>query len=155
KNVAAPLPGAAAGRWISSVWASRFAECTAYATVDRHMVGDMAPHAVRTEDCGQRWELVAGPEQGIEGYAHVLKEDTVDPDLLFLGTELGWGIAVARGRHWARFRPDNFPAVAVRDLVLQERDGDLVLGTHGRGIWVVDDVSPLRGLAGRKLDQPV
>jgi photosystem II stability/assembly factor-like uncharacterized protein len=155
KNVGGTLPGVPEGRWMSSVWASRFAECTAYATVDRHAYGDMATYAVRTEDCGQRWERVAGPEQGIEGYAHVLKEDTVDPDLLFLGTELGLWISVDRGRHWARFRPDNFPAVAVRDLVVQERDGDLVLGTHGRGIWIIDDLSPLRGLGRRTLDQPV
>lgn len=154
-NVGATLPGVPEGRWISSVWASRFAECTAYATVDRHTLGDMAPYAVRTEDCGQHWERVVGPAQGVEGYAHVLKEDPVDGNLLFLGTELGLWISVDRGRHWARFQPDNFPAVAVRDLVVQERDGDLVLGTHGRGIWIIDDVSPLRGLASRKMDQPV
>ena len=155
KNVGTALPGVPEGRWISSVSASRHAECTAYATVDRHSYGDMAPYAVRTEDCGQRWERVAGPEQGVEGYAHVLKEDAVDPYLLFLGTELGLWISVDRGRHWARFRPDNFPAVAVRDLMVQERDGDLVLGTHGRGIWIIDDLSPLRGLGRRALDQPV
>jgi len=155
KNVGSALPGVPAGRWISSVWASRFAECTAYATVDRHTFGDMTPYAVRTEDCGQRWEQVAGPGQGIGGWTHVLKEDTVDPDLLFLGTELGLWISVDRGKHWARFQPDNFPAVAVRDLVVQERDGDLVLATHGRGIWIIDDLSPLRGLAARTVDRPV
>ncbi|HUM11583.1 MAG TPA: hypothetical protein VLT82_11580 [Myxococcaceae bacterium] len=155
RSVGGVLPGAPEGRWISYLSAGRFAECTAYATVDRHSYGDMAPYAYRTLDCGERWERVAAPEQGIVGYAHVLKEDTVDPNLLFLGTELGLWISVDRGRHWARFQPDNFPAVAVRDLVVQERDGDLVLGTHGRGIWILDDLSPLRGLGTRTLDQPV
>ncbi len=80
------------------------------------------------------------------GYAHVIKEDTVDPNLLFLGTEFGLWISVDGGLHWAQYKATNFPSVAVRDLVVHPRASDLVLATHGRGIWIIDDISPLRSL---------
>ncbi len=79
----------------------------------------------------------------MRGYAHVIKEDTVDPQLLFLGTEFGLWISVDGGAHWAQFKGGDIPAVAVRDLAVQPRDNDLVLATHGRGIWIVDDITPL------------
>ena len=82
----------------------------------------------------------------MRGYAHVIREDTVDPQLLFLGTEFGLWISIDRGAHWAQFKGGHFPAVAVRDLAVQPRDGDLVLATHGRGIWIIDDITPLRRL---------
>src|SRR4029077_18292046 len=83
---------------------------------------------------------------GVRGYAHVIKEDTIDPNLLFLGTEFGLWISVDGGQHWGQYKGSNFPAVAVRDLVVQLRESDLVLATHGRGIWIIDDISPPRAL---------
>ncbi|HEX7580250.1 MAG TPA: sialidase, partial [Thermoanaerobaculia bacterium] len=82
----------------------------------------------------------------VRGYVHVVKEDSVDPSLLFVGTELGLWISVDGGNDWAEFKGGDFPNVAVRDLAVQARDGDLVIGTHGRGIWIIDDLSPLRAL---------
>jgi hypothetical protein len=79
----------------------------------------------------------------------------VSPNLLFLGTEFGLWVSVDAGASWAAFKPGNFPAVAVRDMVIQPRDNDLVLATHGRGIWIVDDLSPLRSLSSRTLDADV
>ena len=145
-NVAGGLPGMSPGSWISWVEASRFDAGTAYVAVDRHTFGDMQPHVFRTVDYGASWERIAGPEQGLRGYVHVIKEDAVDRDLLFVGTEFGLWISCNRGTEWAQFRPANFPAVAVRDIALQTRDNDLVLATHGRGIWVIDDITPLRHL---------
>ena len=84
--------------------------------------------------------------KGIRGYAHVIKEDLVKPNLLFLGTEFGLFISIDGGKAWAQFKGSRFPAVAVRDLAIQPRDNDLVLGTHGRGIWIIDDITPLRAL---------
>ena len=77
----------------------------------------------------------------MRGYAHVIKEDTVNQNLLFLGTEFGLWISIDGGQHWAQYKGSNFPAVAVRDIAVQPRDGDLVLATHGRGIWIIDDIS--------------
>ena len=82
----------------------------------------------------------------MRGYAHVIKEDLVNPQLLFLGTEFGLYISVDGGQHWARFKGGNMPPVAVRDLAIHPRDDDLVIATHGRGIWIVDNITPLRKL---------
>ena len=85
----------------------------------------------------------------MRGYAHVIKEDPLEPQLLFLGTEFGLWISVDGGAHWAQFKGGDIPPVAVRDLAVQPRDNDLVLATHGRGIWIVDDITPLRHLTPR------
>ena len=74
----------------------------------------------------------------------MINEDTVDSNLLFLGTEFGLWISIDGGEHWAQYKGSDFPAVAVRDIVVQPRESDLVLATHGRGIWIIDDISSLR-----------
>ena len=124
---------------------------TAYAAFDRHTFGDMNPWVYRTADFGKTWTRVVGPEQGVRGYAHVIREDLVRKELLFVGTEVGLWISVDAGKTWAEFKGSDFPAVAVRDIQVQPRDGDLVLGTHGRGIWIVDDLTPLRALTAQVL----
>ena len=111
----------------------------------------MTPYIFRTDDDGQTWRRIAGPDQGAAGLRHVIREDLERPDLLFAGTEFGLWISVDGGARWAQFKPGNFPAVAVRDLVIAPRDHDLVLGTHGRGIWIVDDITPLRHLSDQVL----
>jgi photosystem II stability/assembly factor-like uncharacterized protein len=145
-NVAANISGLGKNSWVSTVEAGRFDEGTAYATFDRHTLGDMKPYAYKTTDYGKTWTSLNVQENGVLGYAHVIKEDTVDPNLLFLGTEFGLWISVDAGQHWASYKGSNFPSVAVRDLVVHPRESDLVLATHGRGIWIIDDISPLRAL---------
>ena len=133
--------------WVSTVEASRFDEATAYATFDRHTFGDMKPYAYKTADYGKTWTSLNVQENGAIGYAHVIKEDTVDSNLLFLGTELGLWISYDGGTDTGRSTSaSNFPSAAVRDIVVQARESDLVLATHGRGIWIIDDISPLRAL---------
>jgi hypothetical protein len=83
----------------------------------------------------------------VKGYAHVVKEDRVDPNILFVGTEFGLFMSRDRGGSWEEFRPGNFPAVAVRDIAVAAQGDDLVLATHGRGIWIIDDISPVRALS--------
>jgi photosystem II stability/assembly factor-like uncharacterized protein len=146
-NVAPNAPGLPPASWVSWVEASRFDANVAYAAFDRHTFGDMAPYVYRTADRGRTWRRIAGPEQGLRGWAHVVKEDLRVPGLLFVGTELGLWVSVDGGKGWAEFKGGAFPAVAVRDLQIHPRDGDLVLATHGRGIWIVDDLEPLRALA--------
>jgi len=146
-NTAANIPGLPKGNWISWVEASRYDPATAYITVDRHNYGDMTPYLYRTRDYGKSWEpLITPATQGVRGYAHVVKEDPKSPNILFVGTEFGLYVSLDSGASWASFAPRNFPSVAVRDLAFPSRDDDLVIATHGRGIWIVDDISPLRAL---------
>jgi photosystem II stability/assembly factor-like uncharacterized protein len=145
-NVVGNISGLEKNSWVSTVEASRFDEATAYVTFDRHTFGDMNPYAYKTTDYGKTWTALPVQESSVRGYAHVIKEDTVKPELLFLGTEFGVWISVDGGQHWAQYKGSNFPAAAVRDIAVQPRESDLVLATHGRGIWVIDDISPLRAL---------
>jgi hypothetical protein len=138
---------------VSTIEASHFDEATAYATFDRHTFGDIKAYAYKTTDYGKTWTALPVQRNGVRGYAHVIKEDTVDPDLLFLGTEFGLWISTDGGQRWAEYKGSNFPAAAVRDLVVQPRESDLVLATHGRGIWIIDDISPLRALKPELMDK--
>ena len=144
------------GSWISWVEASRHDANTAYAAIDRHSFGDMTPYLFRTADGGRTWRRLIGPETpGVRGYAHVVKEDRTDPALLYVGTEFGLFVSKDAGATWAQFKPTGFPAVAVRDIALPAGRDDLVLATHGRGIWIVDDVGPLRALDPARLASTV
>ena len=154
-KVATHLPGVPAGAWVSWIEAGPHDSRVAYLAIDRHTVGDFLPMAFRTTDGGTSWTRIAGPEQGIRGWAHVIKEDPVRPGLLYLGTEFGLWVSVDGGKAWAEFKGGNFPSVAVRDLAFQNRTGDLVIATHGRGIWIIDDLSPLRALDDRTLNAEV
>jgi hypothetical protein len=135
------------------VEASRFDPATAYAAFDRHTFGDMDPHVYKTTDYGKTWTAIVAPGSGVRGYAHVIKEDTTSPNLLFVGTEFGLWISVDGGKQWAQYKGHEFPDVAVRDIVVHPRESDLVLATHGRGIWIVDDITPLRKLTPEMLAQ--
>jgi hypothetical protein len=107
------------------------------------MTGDMKTHVYRTTDYGKTWQSLAGPD--VRGYAHVIKEDLVNRELLFLGTELGLFVSVDAGKQWAQFT-GKVPNVAVRDVAIHPRESDLILATHGRGVYIVDDITPLRKL---------
>jgi photosystem II stability/assembly factor-like uncharacterized protein len=141
KIAVAGLPDAS---WVSWVEASRHDPATAYATFDRHTFGDLTPWVYRTTDFGMSWTRLA--QQGVRGYAHVIKEDVARSSLLFLGTELGLWISLDGGKSWAEFKGGDFPGVAVREVQVHPREGDLVIATHGRGIWIIDDLGPLRAL---------
>ncbi|MEO7166694.1 MAG: sialidase [Chthoniobacterales bacterium] len=147
-NVVGNIQGLPKNSWVNWVQASNFDPGTAYAAFDRHTYGDFAPYLYKTTDYGQTWAPLATAQdaKGIRGYAHVIKEDLVQPNLLFLGTEFGLYVSIDGGQAWAQFKGSRFPAVAVRDLAIQSRTNDLVLGTHGRGIWIIDDITPLRSL---------
>jgi len=152
-NVVGNIPDLPKYSWVSTVAASRFEEGTAYATFDRHTFGDMKPYAYKTTDYGKTWTALPVQQNNIRGYAHVITEDTVDPGLLFLGTEFGLWISSDGGQRWGQYKGSDFPAVAVRDIVVQPRESDLVLATHGRGIWIIDDISPLRALKPELMDK--
>ena len=154
-NVAGNVPGLPKNSWVSWVQAGNFDAGTAYAAFDRHTFGDHAPYVFRTADYGKTWTplVTAQDVKSVRGYAHVIKEDLVQPNLLFLGTEFGLFVSIDGGKAWAQFKGGRFPAVAVRDLAIQPRENDLVLATHGRGIWIVDDITPWRALTSDLLKQ--
>src|SRR6058998_3499657 len=156
-NVVGNVPGVPKNSWVNWVQASNFTAGTAYAAFDRHTFGDMAPYVFKTTDYGKTWTpiLTEQDPKGVRGYAHVIKEDPVKSDLLFLGTEFGLWVSIDGGKNWAQFKGNHFPAVAVRDLAVHPRDNDLVLATHGRGIWIIDDITPLRALTPDLLKQDV
>ena len=156
-NVVSNIKGVPANSWVSWVQASNYDAGTAFVAFDRHTFGDLAPYIYKTTDYGKSWTALVSPKdpKGLRGYVHVIKEDTVKPDLLFAGTEFGLWVSMDGGTHWAQFKGGDFPAVAVRDLAVQTRDASLVLATHGRGIWIIDDLTPLRALDAKMLDSEV
>jgi hypothetical protein len=151
KNVVGNIQGLPKNAWVSSVEAGHSEPGTAYATFDVHMFGDMRPFVYKTADFGQTWTPLIAEGSPVRGYAHVVKEDLVNKDLLFVGTEMGLWISLDGGKQWAQYKGGEMPNVAVRDLAIQPRDHDLVIATHGRGIWIVDDITPLRALTPENL----
>jgi photosystem II stability/assembly factor-like uncharacterized protein len=145
-NVVANVPNLPKSAWVSYVEAGHFEEGAVYATFDLHTFGDMRPYAYKSTDYGKTWTSLVGPGSPVRGYAHVIREDLVNPNLLFLGTEVGLWVSLDGGAQWSRYKGGDFPSVAVRDLAIHPRDNDLVIGTHGRGIWIIDDITPLRAL---------
>lgn len=150
-NVTKNLPGIPAETWVSSVEASHFEEGTAYASLDGHQTGDMKTYLVRTRDFGKTWEELATSD--MRGYAHVIREDLVNANLLFAGTEMGLYISVDGGKSWGKFTGGMPKNLAIRDLAIQPREGDLLMATHGRGIYILDDISTIRALTPELLNK--
>ncbi len=146
KNVVGNIRGLPKNAWVTTIDAGHFDQGTAYATFDLHTFGDMRPYVYKTTDFGQTWTQIVAPTSAVRGYAHVVKEDLVNRNLLFVGTELGLWVSLDGGRQWAQYKGSEFPNVAVRDLAIHPREHDLVVATHGRGIWIIDDITPLRAL---------
>lgn len=126
---------------IEDIIASYHDADVAYTVIDNHKRGDYKPYVLKTENRGRSWTLISNnlPERGT---AHTIVEDHVDPNLLFVGTEFGLFFSIDGGGNWNELT--SLPTVAVRDLEIQRREGDLVVGTFGRGIYILDDYSPLR-----------
>jgi photosystem II stability/assembly factor-like uncharacterized protein len=145
-NVVGNIKGLPKNAWVTSVEPGHFDEGTIYATFDMHTFGDMRPYAYKSTDYGKTWTPLISADGPVRGYAHVIKEDLVNKNLLFVGTELGLWVSLDGGAKWSRYKGGDMPAVAVRDLAIHPRDNDLVIATHGRGIWIIDDITPLRAL---------
>ncbi len=125
---------------VTGIEASHFDADTAYASVDRHQLQDFAPYIYRTRDQGRSWQpITVGLPEGV--YVHVVKEDPLRRGLLFAGTERGAFVSFDDGDHWQPLQR-NLPVTSVRDFVVY--GNDLIVATHGRGFWVMDDISALR-----------
>ena len=141
------FPGVPERTYVNRVRASRFDASTVFAAFNNHKMGDFKPYLLKSTDRGCTWSSVAGhPDDGglpVRGSVYAVEQDPAKAELLYVGTEFGAFFSLDGGGRWVRFQ-GGLPTVAVRDLVIQEREGDLVLGTFGRGFYVLDDVSPLR-----------
>jgi photosystem II stability/assembly factor-like uncharacterized protein len=142
-NVVGNVTGLAAFSPVSHVEPSRLSAGRAWAAFDRHLFDDFRPLIYRTDNFGASWVPVAGdlPEGA---WVWVVREDPHNTDLLYAGTELGLFASWDGGQHWQRLHLANLPTVAVHDILVHPRDNDLILGTHGRAIWIFDDVTPLQ-----------
>ena len=147
-NVVGNVPDLPAHTWVSSVEPGRHARGSAFVTFDGHRTGDMRPYVYATDDYGRTWQALANP--GLDGYLHVVRQDLQNPALLFAGSEFGLFVSVDAGRRWARLSA-NLPAVAIYDIAIHPREHDVILATHGRGVHVIDDITPLRRLTGELL----
>jgi len=136
------IPGVPDMTYVSDLLASQHDVDRAYVTLDNHKRGDYAPYVFVTSNKGRSWRSIAGDLPG-RGSVHTIVEDHEDPELLFVGTEFGIWFTQNGGRNWHRLK-GNFPTIAVRDLEIQARENDLVAGTYGRGIYIIDDYSLLR-----------
>jgi photosystem II stability/assembly factor-like uncharacterized protein len=140
-NVVDRLPGMPERTYVSRIEPSRAVAGRVYVTFDGHRNDDYAPYAYVSEDDGGSWRRITN---GLpDGWSvNVIREHPNNADLLFLGNEVGLWVSIDRGESWGRF-DGNLPTVAVDDIVIHPRENDLVVGTHGRSMWILDDITPL------------
>ncbi|MCK4760542.1 MAG: hypothetical protein KAT69_10865, partial [Candidatus Aminicenantes bacterium] len=141
-NVRENVPDVPEGIWVSRIEASHFAEETCYLTFDGHRSDLFKPYVFKTTDYGKTWTNISGnlPDGGP---VYVIREDLKNKNLLFVGTEFAVFFSRDGGKNWTNLSL-NMPTVAFHDLMIHPRDNDLIAGTHGRGIWILDDISPLQ-----------
>src|SRR5690606_20101298 len=133
------------GTYVSRIEPSSHDPNTFYVTYDNHRRGDYTPYVLASTDGGRTFRSIASnlPTGSID-FVHVIREDPVNPDLLFVGTDVGVYVSTDRGGSWTRFMTE-MPAVPVHDLKIHPRERELIAGTHGRSIWIVD-IAPLQQL---------
>lgn len=138
------LPGVPSMSYVHQIIASLHDKNTAYVCFNHHRYGDFKPYVLKTTDAGRSWRSIASdlPERGS---VYTIAEDHVEKDLLFVGTEFGCYFTSNGGSNWLKLS-SGLPTVAVRDIEIQRRENDLVLGTFGRGFYVLDDYAPLRSI---------
>jgi photosystem II stability/assembly factor-like uncharacterized protein len=144
-NVTPNLVGIPKNTWVYHIEASSHGKGIAYAVFDGHSTGDMKPYALKTSDYGKTWKSIISEDIDVRAFVRNIQEDYVNEDLLFLGTEFGLYVSIDGGKNWSHFT-NNMPLVAVHYIDLQKKTNDIVMGTHGRGVIIIDDISPLREL---------
>lgn len=147
------IPALAKAGRISRVEPSHKDAATTYVSIDRHEYDDFAPYLYVTRDFGRTWTSIAAGLPPV-GWINVVREHPANPRVLFVGTETGLFVSASGGEQWARFT-GTFPTVPVDDLVIHPRDNDLIVGTHGRSLYVLDDISWLSGMTPQVLTADV
>ena len=143
-NVRPNIVGVPQKTWVSRVEASKHKKGRAYVSFDNHRFDDNKPYVFMTDDYGKSWKNITS-DLPKDYSVYVIKEDYIDENLLFVGTEKSVYFTINQGKIWEKLG-SNLPSVAIHDLVIHPRDGDLIAGTHGKSIWILDDISPLRNL---------
>ncbi|MCB0687570.1 MAG: hypothetical protein KDC53_13640, partial [Saprospiraceae bacterium] len=145
-NVTANIPGMPTYGAVRNIEASSHQEGRAYITVDAHEMGDFTPYVYRTDNYGKSWKKITeGIGEGNLNYCRMLKEDPTREDLVYLGTESALYISYDQGNHWQSLQ-SNLPPSPMYWMDIPEHFNDLVVGTYGRGIWILDDITPLQQL---------
>lgn len=142
------IKGLPAGSWIPQIKASNKNKGEALLVANDYRRFNYTPYVFRTKDYGQTWTRIVN-DNDVESYALCVVEDLEEPNLLFLGTDDGLYVSVDSGNKWTKWT-EGFPTTSVKDLVIHPREHDLVIGTFGRAAWVLDDIRPLREIAGNK-----
>ncbi|HEV8384087.1 MAG TPA: hypothetical protein VGQ11_04380 [Candidatus Acidoferrales bacterium] len=150
-DLSSNLPAAAKGQWIMRVEAGYQDAGVAYLAVDAHRSGNFAPLLYRTTDAGKTWQSIAA-NLPTDGPVKVIREDPKNPKLLYAGTEFGLFVSADRGANWIKF--GELPTVAVDDIAVHPREDDLLIATHGRSLFVVDDIRPLQQLTPEVREKP-
>jgi len=150
RNVVDRVPGVLKGTYVTRVVASKHAEGTAYATFDGHRMNDFGIYVFTTADFGQTWKDLSNGIPRNNGVVNVIREHFRNPNLLFVGTEYGAYVSFDKGLLWTALKL-NLPTVPVDDIAIHPRENDLIFGTHGRSIWVLDDITPLEQMDGKIL----
>ena len=140
------VPGLKPNAWLATIEASHFDAGTAYVTADHHQDDDYSPFVYMTTDYGRTWKSIRGDLPDRAWWTHVIREDPKNRNLLYVGTEAGVWASWNRGANWVSLRGD-LPIVPVRDMQIHPRDNDLLLATHGRGLYILDDLTPVQNLA--------
>jgi len=146
------ITGLPKNTWCYHIEPSVHDKSTAYAVFDGHTGNDKNPYSYKTTDYGKTWTSII--TEDVKGFTRCMQEDLVNPDLLFLGTETGLYITINGGQNWSKFT-NNMPSTAVHHMEMHAKTNDLVMATHGRGVIILDDISPLRELTKEVIDQDV
>jgi len=128
--------------WISRIDASHFDAGTAYVSIDGHRSDDLHPYVFVTRDYGRSFTSISN-DLPAYGNVQVVREDPKNKDLLYVGSEFGLYISMNGGKHWEKFMND-YPTVRTDDILIHPRDGDVIVATHGRSLWIADDITPLQ-----------
>jgi len=152
ENVKPNIPGVPGKIWVSRVEAGHHESGVAYVTFDNHRYDDFKAYAYKTEDFGKTWKDIGKKLPDFSLY--VIKEDQINPNLLFIGSESAVYFSIDAGDTWAPMM-EKMPNVAVHDLVIHPRDEDLIAGTHGRSLWICDDISALRQFDKKVASKPL
>jgi photosystem II stability/assembly factor-like uncharacterized protein len=142
-NLTKNVPGMAANSPVSHVEPSRTNRSTAYVSFERHMFDDFRPYIFKTTDGGKSWNNISG-NLPAKAYVQIVREDPRNTNLLYAGTELGLFASYNGGKEWWPLNLKNLPHVSIHDIVVHPRENDLILATHGRSIWILDDATPIQ-----------
>ncbi len=153
-NFANDLPDAPKNGWIPAIEASSTKAGEAFVVLNNYRQNDWQPYLYHTDNFGKKWKRLVSAKnllnvqgQNDNNFCLSVVQDTEAPDLVFLGTDQGLYLSIDHGDHWTKWPEESFPSVPVYDMKIQQRDGDLVIATFGRGIWILDNLAPLREMA--------